>query len=307
MPEKSTLTSSLYRAADRGHRRSGLRALVFLMVALVAAVGSALLLTRYMDARVAAARVPTEKVVVADVELPIGSELRAENLRAVNWPAAGRPEGSFTDPAALVGKVVASHIYRQEPILSARLAGAAGGGLSAMLAPGKRAVAVRVDDVVGVAGFVHPGDSVDVIATLRSDGGNSITSSRVILQNIKVLAVGKELDQRAKGPDKVVQATVATLQVDAAQSERLALAATHGKLLLTLRSSTDVELVVTPGITAAALLALPTPGPVATGHGRPMTARVARAPAPAQKPGDSVEILRGDLFEQRQFKAGSAR
>jgi pilus assembly protein CpaB len=303
MPEKSSLTSSLYRAADRGAHRSGLKAVAFLVVALVAAVGSALLLTRYMETRVAAARVPTEPVVVAEVELPVGSEIRAEHLRAVDWPVASRPEGALRDPAQLVGKVIASHVYRHEPILAARLAGAEGGGLSAMLAPGTRAVAVRVDDVVGVAGFVHPGDSVDVIATIRSDGGAPITSSKVILQNIKVLAVGKELDQRTKGPDKVVQATVATLQVDPSQSERLALAATQGKLLLTLRSSTDVELVATPGMTAGALLALPAPAAA-----RPGPTRVAQAaPPPAARPEPSVEILRGELFERRSFDGGGKR
>lgn len=309
MPEKTTLSSPLYRAADRSAHRSGLRAALFLALALVAAVGSALLLTRYMDSRLAAARVPTEKVVVAEVDLPVGSELRAEHLRAVDWPLASRPEGSIKDPAELVGKVVASPVYRQEPVLAVRLAGGPGGGLSAMLAPGTRAVAVRVDDVVGVAGFIHPGDSVDVIATLRSDSGN-LTSSKVILQAIKVLAVGKELDQRVKGADKVVQATVATLQVDASQSERLALAATQGKLLLTLRSQADVEVVATPGMTAAALMALPAPAPVAPPMrptAAPARARVAEAPrAPARQP-ETVEILRGELFERRNFEPRSAQ
>ena len=100
--------------------------------------------------------------------------------------------------------------------------------MSALLPPGMRAAAVRVDDVVGVAGFIHPGDTVDVIATMRHESGNS-TSAKVILQRIKVLAVGKELDQRSKSQDKVVQATVATLMVDAEESERLALAAAQGR------------------------------------------------------------------------------
>ena len=309
MREKDGLTSSLYRAADRGARRSGTRAVVFLVVALMAATGSAVLLTRYMEGRLADARVPTEKVVVAEVELPVGSEIRVENLRSVDWPAASRPEGTFSDPAALVGKVVASHLYRLEPILPAKLAGAAGGGLSAMLAPGTRAVAVRVDDVVGVAGFVHPGDIVDVIATIRSEGGNAVTSSKIILQAIKVLAVGKELDQRAKGSDKAVQATVATLQVDAAQSERLALAATQGKLLLSLRSSADVEVVPTPGMTAAALMAIPAPVAVDPARAAPLRVAQVGVPvrAPARAPAESVEILRGDLFERRSFEGGGVR
>jgi len=232
-------------------------------VSLVAAIGSALLLTRYMDARTAQARLPTRPVVIAAVDLPVGAELRPENLAVVAWPASSVPAGAFQDPKALEGKTVASRIYRAEPLLAAKLVGA-GNGLSALLPTGMRAVAVRVDDVVGVAGFVQPGDTVDVIVTIRADGG-IVASSKVILQAVRVLAVGKELDTRAKG-DKVVPATVATLMVDAAQSEWLALAAAQGKILLTLRSATDTDVVATKGITPSGLLArgegaVPTPPP----------------------------------------------
>lgn len=296
MPSTNGARLTLASATTRGGaKRHGLRAVIFLVVALVAAGGSALLLTRYTERRLAASRVETVKVVVADVDLPIGSEIRAENLRLVDWPKASRPETAFATLEEVSGKVVAARIFKQEPVLTARLAGGAGSGLSAILAPGTRAAAVRVDDVVGVAGFIHPGDSVDVIVTIRADAGQGITSSKVILQNIRVLAVGKELDHRAKGQEKVVPATVATLQVDAEQSERLALAATQGKLLLTLRSAVDTETVATSGMTAAALLALPNSG------ARPAT-RVARAaPPPPQKEERAVEILRGELFERRRF------
>ncbi|HSM91627.1 MAG TPA: Flp pilus assembly protein CpaB [Anaeromyxobacteraceae bacterium] len=290
--------TALRKAADAG-RRTGLRAALFLAVALAAAVASALLLTRYMEARTAAARIPTAKVVVAEVALPVGTELRAENLRIVDWPVDSRPEGTFEDPAPLVGKVVASRLVRFEPILAGKLAGGSGGGLAALLPPGMRAAAVRVDDVVGVAGFIHPGDNVDVIVTIRQDGGVNVTSSRVILQNIRVLAVGKELDTRTKG-DKVVPATVATLMVEPDDSERLALAATQGKILLTLRSAQDVEVVATSGVNPAGLVGV---------AARPAPAQAVRAPAarraepaPPAKPAEVVEILRGDLFEKRNFQ-----
>lgn len=295
MPEKPQTVTALRKAADAG-RRTGLRAALFLAVALAAAVASALLLTRYMEARTAAARIPTAKVVVAEVALPVGTELRAENLRIVDWPVDSRPEGTFEDPAPLVGKVVASRLVRFEPILAGKLAGGSGGGLAALLPPGMRAAAVRVDDVVGVAGFIHPGDNVDVIVTIRQDGGVNVTSSRVILQNIRVLAVGKELDTRTKG-DKVVPATVATLMVEPDDSERLALAATQGKILLTLRSAQDVALVATTGVSPSALLGAAKAPQVA------VRAPARRAePAPAAKPGEVVEILRGDLFEKRNFR-----
>jgi len=170
-----------------------------------------------------------------------------------------------------------------------------------------RAAAVRVDDVVGVAGFVQPGDSVDVIATIRTEGGQFVTSSKVILQNVRVLAVGKELDTKARA-DKVVPATVATLMVDAAQSERLALAAVQGKILLTLRGAADTDLVATEGITAAGLMLMPrreaepAPPPRRTSSRAPKPAPVP-AVAVAEKPkGEVIEILRGDVFERRKFE-----
>jgi pilus assembly protein CpaB len=303
MPDKpDVVASTLYKAAAPPARRSGARLLAFFAVSLVTAVASALLLTRYMDRRAAETRVPTQPVVVAAVDLPVGAELRAENLTVVDWPIGSVPEGAFVAPKELEGKIVAIRVYRREPLLAPKLAGAGNGGLSALLPAGMRAAAVRVDDVVGVAGFVQPGDSVDVIATIRSEAGQAVTSSKVILQNVRVLAVGKELDTKARS-DKVVPATVATLMVDASQSERLALAAVQGKILLTLRSSADTDVVATEGITAAAMMsrheAEPKPAPVRR------AARVAKvAPAvvaPEKPPGEVIEILRGDVFEKRKF------
>jgi pilus assembly protein CpaB len=305
MAEKPDLTAALHKAADKKSRRSALRATLFLGLALVAAVGSALLLTRYMEARTAAARVPTDVVLVASMELPVGTEIREEHLRRVDWPVSSRPEGAFRDLKELEGKVVSLRMVKDEPFLASKLSGSdTGTGLSALLTPGMRALAVRVDDVVGVAGFIHPGDSVDVIVTLRPEGGNSVTSSKVILQDIRVLAVGKELDHRPKGADKVVPATVATLMVDAEQSERLALAAAQGRILLTLRGGADRELVVTKGVTPATLLAgnAGPPVPVASsGPRRPTRARPAQPEEPA-RPAEVVEIMRGDLFERRDFQ-----
>ena len=209
--------------------------------------------------------------------------------------------------AAVEGKVVSSRLVKGEPILSEKLAGS-GGGLSALLSPGMRAAAVRVDDVVGVAGFIHPGDTVDVIATIRHEGGLA-TSSKVILQRIKVLAVGKELDQRTKANEKAIPATVATLMVDAEESERLALAATQGKILLTLRSGADTEVVATRGVTPSSLLAMSVDAKPA--QAAPVRGRVARREKVAEKGpgkgGDSVEILRGDLFERRNFQQGASK
>jgi pilus assembly protein CpaB len=306
MPDKSDTATPLYRAAVPP-RRSALRLVGFVGVSVGAAIASALLLTRYMDRRAAEVRVPTRPVVVATVELPVGTELRAENLAVVEWPASGVPDGTFPSTKELEGRLVATRVYAREPLLAAKLAGAGNAGLSALLQPGMRAAAVRVDDVVGVAGFVKPGDSVDVIATIRTEGsGPPVTTAKVILQNVKVLAVGRELDAKTR-PDKVVQATVATLMVDPVQSERLALAAAQGKILLTLRSDADVDVVATGGVNAARLLNVQEPdAKPSAAHPAPHVARggrvLARTVATEKPAGEVVEILRGDVFEKRKFE-----
>ena len=307
MADKPSLGAVLNKAADRKSRRGAFRAVGFLALAVVAAVGSALLLTRYMEARTAAARVPTRSVLVAAIDIPVGTEIRPEHIRPMEWPVASVPEGALADRAAVEGKVVSARVVKGEPVLAVKLAGS-GGGLSALLPPGMRAAAVRVDDVVGVAGFIHPGDTVDVIATIRHDGGQG-TSSKVILQRIKVLAVGKELDQRVKSNEKAVPATVATLMVDAEDSERLALAATQGKILLTLRSGADTDVVTTRGVTATTLLATSAdakPAPATTARSR-VVRREKVAEKGVEKRGETVEILRGDMFERRDFQQRAAQ
>ncbi len=303
------------------HRRSAaLRAIAFLAIAAVAAATAGLLFTRWIERRTAAARTPTAKVVVAAVDLPLATALRRESLAAVDWPLASRPEGTASDPVELVGRVVITPIMKGEAILRAKLAsGESGSGLAAILPAGMRAAAVRVDDVVGVAGFLHPGDRVDVIVTMKPSEGSGVSPiSKIVLQDVRVLAVGKEIATKGKDLDRSIPATVATLMVSSEQSEKLALAAAKGQLLLTLRSSIDTEAVTTPGITPPVLLSgaavaaprpvLPAPPPPKRRAAVPVVARgraavpdVRPAPAPAK---DHVEILRGDLFEKRDFDSG---
>jgi len=292
-----------------GGTRWAIRAALFLSLALVAAVVAALVLTRWVNSRMAIARVPTSKVVVAAMDLPVGTRIAKEHLAAVDWPTASRPSSAADDPASVEGQVVASRIFKGEAVLAEKVvSGKSGSGLAALLPEGARAVSVRVNDVVGVAGFIHPGDFVDVIVTMRPNEGvgSSLFTSKIFLENIKVLAVGKEVDSGREG-DKVIPATVATLQVDSEQAEKLALAASKGQLLLALRSPADGELVETSGITPPVLLAAaeaPPAKPVKVEA--PVRARRAHAAVRAkEKPKEEkqvVEILRGDLFERRGFE-----
>jgi len=298
------------------------RALLYLVAAAVAALMTALLLTRYMDTRIAAVRVPTVKVVVAASDLAIATPLKTELLASVDWPKASVPAGAVSDPAELAGKVVNANIVKGEAILLSKLASGEPGSsaLATVLPAGMRAMSVRVDDVVGVAGFIHPADHVDVIVTM-SGTESSAPTSKIILQNIKVLAMGKELEGKTTLLQKnaPTSATVATLMVDSEQAERLALAATKGQILLALRSNVDSEMVVTPGVMPIALVGGPPvhhvePPPPEPVHEKekprhvvavrptPTPAPVAAPPPPASRDSKMVEILRGDLFEKRDFQ-----
>lgn len=298
--------------AAKRPRRAVTRAVLYLTVGVGAAVGAAFLLTRYMDARTAAARVPTEQVVVARVGIPPATAIKSEWLTLVEWPTASKPEGTSGEVKSLEGRVAIGPILKGEPILASKLAQAgANGGLSALVPEGMRAVAVRVDDVVGVAGFLHPGDSVDVIVTMKPRENSSEFASKVILQNVKVLAVGKDVQHRGREAEKAVPATVATLMVTPAQSEELALGAAKGKLLLTLRGAGDDELADTSGALPHVLFAsvaretprapAASPPPART---RPQSKREGAPERPPEQK-QTVEVIRGDLFEKRDFaKAG---
>ena len=216
-PVKNALPPPGGRAGARplpGKHRAGVRAGLFLVVAVVAALVAALLFTQYVERRTAEVRVPTAKVVVAALDLPLATTLRPESLAVVDWPLSSRPEGTTADPASVTGRVALAPMFKGEPILAGKLAsGEIGSGLSAILPAGMRAAAVRVDDVVGVAGFIHPGDRVDVIVTMKPTEGSVPPVSKVILQGVRVLAVGKELATKGKSLDRSIPATVATLMV----------------------------------------------------------------------------------------------
>jgi pilus assembly protein CpaB len=304
-------TTPKNRREGGGSRRSASRALMFGTLAVVAGGGAAVMLKSYVDKHQGSAQAMTP-VVVAAMDLPLATTLKAEHLTVVAWPSAARPAGTFTDPKELLGRVLVTKMYNTELVLAVKLAAReAGSGLAALIPENMRAAAVRVDDVVGVAGFIHPEDRVDVIVTMRPEQGGE-TSSKVILQNIRVLAVGKEIQVEDQSRNKALPVTVATLLVTTEQSEKLALAAAQGKLLLTLRSWSDQNEVATTGIGPVALLAggrPSVPEPVKPTKAVESPRHVSRRPdkaatpspaAPAERK-DVVEILRGDRFEERKF------
>jgi pilus assembly protein CpaB len=242
-----------------------------------------------------AASIPTSAVLVAAQDLQIGASLRQEDLRAVQWPSNAVPAGAFGKPEDLIGRGIIMPVMTNEPFLPSKLASKeAGAGLPPVIPEGFRALSVRVNEVIGVAGYVLPGTRVDVVATVNPTMNQPDVTSKVILTNVQVVAAGTKIEQDDK--NKPVQVTVVTLLVNPDEAEKLTLASTEGKIQLALRNPLDKTAPVTFGIKPAVLMG--TGAPVrrvaSASTGRKLQPQV--APAPVAVP--TVEIIRGDKRSQ---------
>jgi pilus assembly protein CpaB len=238
----------------------------------------------------------TQDVVVAAADLSIGSAIERDDLKVIAFPEGAAPEGSYSQPDELVGRGVVVPLVRNEPVLAAKLASKeAGAGLSPVIPEGMRAVSVRVNEVIGVAGYVLPGNRVDVVATHSPTNNPSDTVSKVVLANVQVLTAGTRIEQN-QDEGKPVSVTVVTLLVAPDQAERLALASTEGKIQLALRNPIDQGTPETPGIKPSVLMGVARPvasRPQSTvRRSKPGQAVTMEAPAPPPTP--TVEIIRGD-------------
>jgi pilus assembly protein CpaB len=233
--------------------------------------------------------VPTRKVVVANADLTLGRQLRRQDLAAIDWPASAVPEGAFEDPAAIVDRGLIVSVVKHELILPAKLASKeAGSGLPPIIPPGKRALSVRVNEVIGVAGYVLPGTHVDVVATANPSSRAEDITTKVVLANVEVLAAGTRLEQDTP-EGKPMQVTVVTLLVTPEEAEKLALASTEGKIQLALRNPLDTAAPETAGIRPGMLLGIAQPRAAVVRRPVP-----AGQPAPPPIPPPTVEIIRGD-------------
>ncbi|HZM90639.1 MAG TPA: Flp pilus assembly protein CpaB [Blastocatellia bacterium] len=263
-------------------------------------------------------------VVVAKVDIPVGTRLIPEQLTVAQFPANVTPEGAI--PAIdenLIGRVVTVSLSPRDPVTDAKLApiGAAG-GLSSMIPEGYRAMTVAVNEVVGVSGFIMPGTLVDVVVVILPPAGSGQEGmiSKIVLQNIKVLASGQNIDKpnNAREVERSIRAV--TLQVTPEQAEKLALASSEGKLQLVMRNSVDQADEQTTGANKRTLLSgeratiAPEPGsatPPKTAPSSPIrrtapkpvrdpnaTAKV-NTPAPPPRP--SVEVIKGAKKETVDF------
>jgi pilus assembly protein CpaB len=266
---------------------------VFLVLLLALTAGGALAYGTYNYVQNApverAPGIPTRPVVVAATDLQLGAELRSDDLRVIEWPANAVPQQVFGDPKDVIGRGLIAPVLENEPILPMKLASIeAGAGLPPIIPPGLRAVSVRVNEVIGVAGYVVPGTRVDVVATVSPTLNQQDMTSKVILTNVQVLAAGTKIEQDAEG-NQPMPVNVVTLLVNPEEAERLTLAATEGKIQLALRNPLDLETPTTTGVRAALLLGSQPP------VRRPAPPRpAAAASTPSAPPAPTVEIIRGD-------------
>ena len=203
--------------------------------------------------------VETMPVVVAGTEINWGTKLRPKLIKTVEYLKGTFPEGCFHDIDAISGRVVTVTLKPNEPILESKLApdNVKVGGVSAILKPGMRAIAVKGDKVIGLSGLIRPGNMVDVFVTVK-DPRNKRETTKLVLEKVPVLATGTKVEEGEGGPAPV---DVYTLAVSPEDGEKLALSSSRGKLQFALRNATDLETVLTKGATIPKTLASLSPGP----------------------------------------------
>lgn len=260
---------------------------IFLILALAMGIAAAWFTQRTMSKPAPEeAALRTTPVVVVRTDVAVATSLTNDHLSTTEWPVDHIPHGALTRVEEAVGRVSKRPLAEGEPVLAnALFETGASGGLPAVIAHGERAVTVKVDNVIGVAGFVTPGARVDVLATMRRvDRERAIPYSRVILQNVRALAVDQKLEEAKAGEPEVV--SVVTLEVTPAQAQHLIYAAHEGRLQLAMRSPGDLEEIKMRSVNVADLL------------GSDEETKRAVRPAVARS---SVEIINGNQLQTTRF------
>lgn len=276
-------------------------------VAVAIAAFAAIALLNYLKGQEAKLKetVATEKIVVAAAEIPVGSSIQGNQVKTVNWPKASQPQGGFSSPEQVAGRMTLDRYTPGEPIIEAKLVPKGGqpGVLTYRIPEGHRAMTVGVDQVSGVAGFITPGNMVDIVLTISSAGGQSV--SKIVLQDVPILATGQIIEQQKEGKPVVVPTV--TMDVTPEDAEKLAIASTQGRLQLVLRRAGDKAVAKTGGATVTKVM-----GAVSAAEPKAAPqARIARKPKPEpkevkeiEKPVESasVEVWRGPGKSVEYFK-----
>jgi len=253
-----------------------------------------------------------QKVVVAAYDVPWSTVLTKDMVRTTTFLRDSLPSGYYLDPAHVIGRTLIQPIRANEPITEARLAPTSvkTGGVAAVVTMKKRAMSVKVDKVVGVSGYVHPGNRVDVLVTLNEQRGE-VTSpvTKIVLENILVLASGPEFNETKKG-EKSALVDVITLEVAPDEGEKLALASTEGKIQLALRNFSDNESVATSGAKIPNLLGSAAYAAPAQAASKAVSRPAARksnsivAAVPQKSTTFRVEVIQGCKITDQNFEKG---
>ena len=240
------------------------RTLIVMSIAVLMAAAASFLVYRAVQ------RIPVREVEVTSVSavvaaraLPIGTLLAKEDVKVVPWPARSPMPGAFKTVDEVTNRGVISGLGENEPLTETKLAPVgAGAGLAPTIPTGMRAISVKVNEVIGVAGFVVPGSRVDLVVTVE-DAQAKTTMTRAVVSNIEVLTAGSRFDQEsARAEGKPIQATVVTLLATPQDAEKIGLASSEGRITLTLRNPLDTRPTETEGVRMANLLGTPAPPPV---------------------------------------------
>ena len=283
------------------------RLLTILLLAFVIAGACAFLVFKVIGNRLGSSAPSTTRIVAAAADIKLGTVLTAQNLTTVDI-AGTAPKGAILKPEAAIGRGVISDLYQGEPILENRLAPVgSGGGLASTIPDGMRAIAVKVDEVVGVAGFATPGMHVDVLASGTPPGTNNAPNSpealartlvRTILQNVEVLSAGINIQKDAEGKPQQVQ--VVNLLVTPEQAETLTLAGSGVKIQLVLRNPLDTKTEPVVGTNM---------GNIFTDQNQPpvKAKTVARVQGPPKSSHVSIEIYNGSKRSEQKFSVPEAK
>jgi len=263
-------------------------AVVMIVVSLVMGIAAVVVAAQWLGQQPSLA---TKSVVVAAREIQLGSALTEDMLRVVEWPRGSLPDGVAENKADLEGRVIKTTLQRNEPILENKLAPVGTkGGLSSVISKGKRAITVKVNEVIGVAGFALPGNLVDVMVNTKDEADKPV--SKIVLEQILVLAVAQEANRDETKP-KVVSAV--TLELAPEQAEKLDLARSIGTLSLVLRNHLDQDGTLSAGARKRDLLAIyaPEPPKVTTPKAVKVVQRKTVRRAPPRKKKEEVEMIKG--------------
>lgn len=279
------------------------RTFIVILIALAAAGAASFAAYRFI------ASIPVREVEVAGVQtvvaaraMPVGTLLTKDDVKLVTWPASAQVPGAYTSVEQVTNRGLVNAVGENEPLTETKLAPlGSGGGLPPTIPEGMRAISVKVNEVIGVAGFVIPGTRVDVLVAIRQDKDSV---ARAVVNNVQVLTAGTRFDQEnAQRDGKPIPTSVVTLVVTPEDAEKITLAAEQGRIMLTLRNPLDTAPTNTPGARLASLLGAPNPLPVqrVVEGRRRVVSRPAPAPAPVVK-AYTVEAFRGGKRAEEEVR-----